>query len=678
MSEHPNRYYILAAIGDAQRRATLEEQLRFIWHDPLQIVCEETEEALQNRLAAMTPRDDHVGLPIVVMDLHGRSGVDLLKDLHRRPDLQPAGKLLISHDAALEDVEKALNADALDGNIPADWTPSQLADLTRTRLTRYFIQHAPQAIDPLSDQLDVTLLSRAFVTAEHHLHAMGRELKRVQRSFMTLRSMNDREVEDAMIAEVDKTLNNPPRETLSAGTLLLKENEPVDNIWILIEGKVSLYRVVNGREIIFHSATVGRIVGLLALALGETATFSCRAETSVTVMRLSHEQVDRALQQSPSLSIHFVTVILRSLARRSRRSIQQQVEINQLNVTLARERDQLQQAYQQLRSAQTRLVESEKMATLGQLAAGIGHELNNPVAAIKRNADFLSQDLLGIARDHPDADAFAGRLEAALERPPISTREQRARRKRLTEIVGDRSLAKRLVKIGLDDPGAADEFLRRVPAARREARLRSMERYYMLGTALKNILACADSITSLVTSIRSYARSEREINRDVDIHEGIEQTILLFGPNLRNIDVLKEYGDLPRIEMRTGEINQVWTNLISNAIQVMPEGGKLRVVTDQPDDNHVRVRIIDNGPGIPEDNIERIFDVNFTTRHGLTGFGLGIGLPICREIVDRHGGSISVESRPGRTCFTVTLPLTPADTPSTADSESNQPHGDAS
>ena len=190
-----------------------------------------------------------------------------------------------------------------------------------------------------------------------------------------------------------------------------------------------------------------------------------------------------------------------------------------------------------------------------------------------------------------------------------------------------------------------------------EDSLNFVERYHELGTALRNLCTCSDRISGIVRSMKSYARSDQELVGDVDVHEGLEDTLRMLDHALHGIDVKRSYGEISRIECHVGEINQVWTNLISNARQAMGNTGTLRLVTDQPDGERVRVRIIDSGKGIAPDEIERIFDLHFTTRGGRVEFGLGMGLPICRQIVARHGGEITVESRPGESCFSVVLPV---------------------
>lgn len=653
----PRRFVVLCLDDEPEVRETLLRDMEAIWGGILEVEgCGDAREALER---CETLAREHAHLPLILADhiLPGMSGIELVTTLHGRDAFRATRKLLLSSRTTMEELTQALNQGALNGNLPKPWDRAALREITSRLITEYFVDHAPQELDRLGELVDVSRLSRALVASEHHRHAMGQELKRLQRSFLADRFMSDDEVDRLMIDEFDKALGSPERVSLPAGTLFLKEGQDVEQITLLIEGQVRLTREIHDQEILFHSASVGRVIGLLALAHGDRATFTCKAVSEVVVIPITLEQLEQALQTSPALSLHFVTVLLRSMVRRNRRAMELQVEIGALLRKLERERDQLARTLHELKATQLRLVESEKMATLGQMAAGIGHELNNPVAAIKRSAEFLREDIDRLAEGHPDRETFLERLHAALDHRPVSTREQRALRQQMLPVVGDRQRAQRLVKIGITDPAAWQESCGRLAEDKREQRLAELEHYYQLGASLKNILSCSERIVSLVQSMRAYSRSASDMIENVDLHLGLEETLLLFAHDLRAVEVERDFGDLPRVTARPGELNQVWTNLVSNAIQVMPEPGRLIVRTDSPDPLHVRVRIIDNGPGIPADNQARIFDVNFTTRQGLTGFGLGIGLPICQDIVHRHGGQIEVQSEPGCTTFSVMLPV---------------------
>jgi signal transduction histidine kinase len=308
-----------------------------------------------------------------------------------------------------------------------------------------------------------------------------------------------------------------------------------------------------------------------------------------------------------------------------------------------------------LSKTQARLIESEKLATLGQLAAGVGHELNNPAAVVSRTADFLADDIEALTAGTPGAEMFVGKVSDARQTEPMSTRTQRQLRNELEDAVGDRSLARRLVQIGITTKPEYDRLFGDSPNP--ELQLDRMERFHRIGTSLRSIDAASQRIVKLVGSLRAYVRSD-EMVESFDVRTGIEETLLLLGHELGHVEVEKNYAaDIPMISGYPGDLNQVWTNLITNAIQAMDEADpRLTIDVSPTADGNVAVCIADNGCGIPEENLEKIFEPAFTTKAGRVEFGLGLGLQIVKDIVVRHNGSITVESEPGRTCFRVVLP----------------------
>jgi signal transduction histidine kinase len=281
--------------------------------------------------------------------------------------------------------------------------------------------------------------------------------------------------------------------------------------------------------------------------------------------------------------------LLRTLANQSAIAIENAKaydEIAKLNATLEARVDERTQA---LREAQTQLVQSEKMASLGQLVAGIAHELNNPIGFVHANLQLMDEYIRKLIESKgagPDAD----RAREALAKLLARSREGTARVKKIVE------------------------------------------------------------------DLRTFSRVDQADLQEVDLHEGLERTISLIEPRLKDgIHVERDYGDLPRIRCYAGQLNQVFMNLLINACDALGKKGTIWIRT-RPIDGGVRVEIEDNGPGIPAEIQSRIFDPFFTTKP--VGKGTGLGLSISHGIVERHRGRISVESEPGHgTKFVIELPL---------------------
>ncbi|WP_372794179.1 sensor histidine kinase [Pontiella sp.] len=471
-----------------------------------------------------------------------------------------------------------------------------------------------------------------------------------------LLNLSDEEIEDGLISELDFQLGSPPRLSVEPGVTLFEEEQTLNGIWILLEGQVELYRMVNGRKIIFHSQTAGRILGLIALARNSRAVFSCYAKTPLKLLRVTNKQLDTALQKSETLRNLLISVLLQSMGRRHKRLIELQEEVLKLNKEIAAEHEQVVQTLDELKKAQAMLVESEKMATLGQLSAGVAHELNNPVAAIIRASDFVHKDLLALSSQITDGRGMQAILERSFNSESISTREQRAIRKELAQSVQDADLADRMVKIGIHNTAEYEALTKDVSGSKTE-QLEKLELYHQIGSSLRNITSCAERISGIVQSLRSYIHADSPDNEYISVRKGLDDTLLLFSNRLRNVTVEKDFADIPDIIANAGELNQVWTNIIGNALDAMGGPGKLIVQTRQTDDQHIKISIIDSGPGIAPENMARIFELRFTTRKGRVDFGLGLGLSITRNIVTRHGGTIDVTSEPGRTDFSVILPI---------------------
>jgi signal transduction histidine kinase len=645
-SDHTIVDVVFCVSSDPATRAELERDLVALAEGAFTVRTVAT--AVELRAAAAEAVAAGTLVPLVLVDefLADGNGLETLAALREVPELDSARRVLISenpHDTG----------EVIDGLLGVPWSQAQLKALVSRLITEYFIEEAPQDVDGVTEVVDVDVLSKAFVEVEELAHEATERLTRLQRSFLDDRPLSDDEVESEMIAEIDRALDNPPRTTVPAGTRILTAGDHVDGIRVVVSGRVHLTLDVEERTLGFHARTAGRVIGVNAIALaGTKALFNVDAIEETTFITLTLEQLDDALRHSPTLAIHLVTVLLRAMARRNQRSIELRKIVDNLARDLEKERDELAATIARLNRTQARLVESEKLATLGQLAAGVGHELNNPAAVVSRTADFLAEDVEALTAGGIAAEA----LRSARESEPVSTRVQRQQRRDLARALDDDALARRLVKIGIDSEA---EYRRLADgAADPEELLDQLERFHRIGTSLRSMDAAADRIVKLVGSLRSYVRGGDAAVEAFDVRSGIEETLLLLGHELGHVRVEKTYRpDIPLISGHPGDLNQVWTNLITNAIQAMDEkDAQLNVEVSSTPAGEVLVAITDNGQGIPPENIDRIFEPAFTTKAGRIEFGLGLGLQIVKDIVVRHNGSISVESKPGRTCFAVALP----------------------
>lgn len=321
------------------------------------------------------------------------------------------------------------------------------------------------------------------------------------------------------------------------------------------------------------------------------------------------------------------------------------------------------------------LVRSEKLATLGRLSAGMAHELNNPASAAHRGALQLRATIahayagftrLGkIGLGEADAERLTALLDEGARRATTpSTLDPLARSDREEQIerwLEDRdvaeawTLAAPLAALDLQ-PQELDELAVSVSPALLEPMLTVLAHAYSAAELLEQIGHGASRISQIVAALKDYSFMDRAPVQDVDVHEGLDNTLVMLQAKLRSgIEVERRYdADLPHIEALGSELNQVWTNLIDNAVDAMGGTGRLTIRT-APADHGVLVEIEDDGPGIPADIVDKVFDPFFTTKG--PGHGTGLGLNISFNIIRGSGGTIDVDSQPGRTVFRVLLPL---------------------
>lgn len=483
-------------------------------------------------------------------------------------------------------------------------------------------------------------------------------------------SESDSAIVRQVLEQVEKSLGRQPRIKLPPGVRLTIRGEWLEEVTIILKGRVALiHRTLGGEDIVMHEESTGRIIGLLAVSEGRRALLNAITTTDVTAVRLTVEQMDEAIQGHPDISLLVAILFIRSLDRRLRRAEELHIENAELSEQLEGERSQLASALSNLEQARTQLATQERLASLGELSAGVAHELNNPMAAIQRISHYLGEDVAQLLSGNPSrrwSKPVLEVLDSAMHAPPLSSKEDRALRRKLAKVTEDPVRAQRLALAGFRDV----DLLKNVKK-RRGLTYDDVERAASIGTQLRNLDSASRRITDLVSSLRSYARPDGDAFTDVDLHQTLEDSIRLLSHKLDGVTVERDFEAVPIIEGHAGQLAQVWTNLITNAAEAIVEEaekqgieikegdevGTVTVLTSQPRPGWVRVEIADTGPGIPQPILSKVFEPRFTTKSGQVRFGMGIGLGVSHTIVTAHHGTIRICSSPDGTQVVVDLPV---------------------
>lgn len=307
---------------------------------------------------------------------------------------------------------------------------------------------------------------------------------------------------------------------------------------------------------------------------------------------------------------------------------------------------------QEREQALTKLIETEKMASLGQLAAGIAHELNNAIAVLARNTQWLVEKYNAAFKDEKTAAIF----EAGLMRGRyFSSREVRNRTKELMEKFNlNKEKASILAQTGLDDA------LFKSYQASLESEAGNIYNAWELGATFNDMLIASEQSTHVVKSIRALGAKQTIRQAGLEINESIKNALALLRSKLKSVQLNLDLNPLPKITGNLGEFVQVWVNLINNACEAMCHllnHQPVLTIKSETVDQKIVIRVQDNGLGIPKKLLPTIFQPNVTTKVSGLSFGLGLGLTIVQRIINEYHGIIEVDSSRSGTTFIVKIPV---------------------
>jgi signal transduction histidine kinase len=429
---------------------------------------------------------------------------------------------------------------------------------------------------------------------------------------------------------------------IEPGVELFREGEHADFWWVLVDGAIDLVRHV-GREdtVVARMDVPGRWAGGFR-AWDEQGVYLAtgRVVAAGRVLRVPAE----VLRERANAWFPFGGHLIRGL-------------------------------YHTARSIESTARQRESLVTLGTLAAGLAHEINNPASAAARAADALEAACAallssigrlvhqGIASERFAAlDALRREIEPQAADPdPLALAD---REEALSSWLAGRGVERDwTIAPPLADAGVDLAWCERAAAILEGPALAPglewVASTLSVAALLGEVKESTGRISELVAAVRSYSQLDRASMQQIDVTDGLESTLVMLGHKLRDgVTVVREYGaDVPRITAYAGELNQVWTNLIDNAVDAMDGTGTLRVAT-RAEGDQVVVEIGDTGPGMPPEVAARAFEAFYTTKD--VGKGTGLGLDIARRIVvERHGGTVAIDSRPGETVLRVRLPVRP-------------------
>ena len=564
--------------------------------------------------------------------------------LFRHSQCQLIRKIVYAQAPCVTQIIDCINQGHIDYFLQLPYQKTALKQVIKAQMSNYRITHYQQEKLSKTDRNEPIINKTCLLDNTPPIKSAG-----FRDRFLDYSIYSDAELSSLVIESLYKILEgndeHKVRRRYSENHILTKEGERNKFLWFITKGEVLLKkRNAQGEPQDITVMQAGSMVGGMSFLTEEAAFSTGIALVATEVLKVDNIIFSQLMQSNAALLAPFTNLLLRNFNRRLQHSISTELA--------------LQETVKSLDIAHNHLIESEKMAVLGQLVAGVAHELNNPVAAILRGSDTLITLITSLLH-HENKSEFSQLAQRTLRQgltvTPLSTSDVRTRTRNMLALVKDKKIAKKLVSMNLDNID--------IPVAKGKSfseTVNLLSQFHQAGTILRNSNVCATRIADLVKSLKHYAGQDSAVVAATNIHEGLEETLIIFENKLKHYQVTKEYQQLPSIECLPIELEQVWTNIIANAIDATGGEGELKVSTLYlPYDESPKVQVIieDNGPGMSKDVLKKVFELNYTSkREG--NFGLGIGLTICSQIIKRHGGTIEVESEEAMfTRFIITLPV---------------------
>lgn len=429
---------------------------------------------------------------------------------------------------------------------------------------------------------------------------------------------------------INRYFSQPERTLLvEAGATLIEQNGRNERLYYVLDGELQGFVSEKGENTTkVFSASQGAFIGVHSFFSGmwiASSTVIAKTDARLAWIDRNIPAIEEAT--FGPLTAQFTPVIVNELSRRQWRATQE---------ALAKEK------------ALKKLNLAEQMTTLGQLAAGIAHELNNAIGVVSSKSERLESVIVNLLEElHPEASQFFD--HGLLYGQKSTSSDVRQRAKEIERRYGlDRATAKDLAR-ALPSDQLSQHWLRNPQLA---------VKYWKMGRDLHDLRSASKHTVGIVRSVKQLGRADIDTVEEVDINESINRAVALLQSDLRPVAVRISPGELPKFKGSQTELVQVWINIIKNACDAMTqtENPKVEIKT-RLNRNRILVTITNNGPEIDSNTRRRIFDPNFTTKKGGLSFGLGLGLSIVRRIVSGYGGSVAVKSESHQTIFRIKLPI---------------------